>query len=110
MRFSGTVGYADSEETSPGVWEDVITERTYSGDVIRALGRLENSSAVPPTLNDNVRVDNSFSIVGDAFAYRNFAQMRYVNWNGSRWTITSVEIRRPRLILAIGGLWSGSTA
>lgn len=110
MRFQGTVGYATSEETSPGVWEDVITERTYSGDVIRALGRLEPSSAVPPTLNDNVRVDNSFSILGDAFAYQNFAKMRYVDWNGSRWTVTSVEIRRPRLILAIGGLWSGHKA
>lgn len=109
MRFHGTVGYATSEETAPGVWSDVITERTYSGDVIRDARRLEPSSAVPPTLNDEIALGNSFSIMADAYAYDNIAKMRYVSWNGSNWRITYAEVRRPRLILTIGGLWSGNT-
>lgn len=110
MRFSGTVGYADSVENAPGVWEDVITERSYLGDVNRDIRRLDPSSAVPATLNDDVKVENNISIVADAYAYANFHKMRYVKWNGSNWAVTTVEVRRPRLILSIGGLWNGSTA
>jgi hypothetical protein len=110
MRFHGAVGYATDEETAPGVWTAVITERSYYGDVIRNSRRLETPSSAVPTLNDNITVENSFSIMADAYAYDNFEKMRYVSWNGSNWTITNVEVRRPRLILTIGGLWNGNTA
>jgi len=107
MRFHGAVGYANSEETAPGVWTDVITEFEYTGDVVRNTGRLESNLA---TLNEDVSFSNAFSIVADAYAYENFEKMRYLNWNGSNWRVNSVEIQRPRLILTIGGLWNGNTA
>jgi hypothetical protein len=109
MRFHGAVGYANSEETAPGVVEEIITERTYSGDVFRDIGRRVDSPAVPGMLNPDVRIDNNISIVADAYAYENILQMRYVNWNGHNWIVSSVEVRRPRLILSIGGLWNGNT-
>lgn len=110
MRFYGAVGYGTSTETSPGVWTEVITEISYFGDVIRASRRLEPPSQVPPMLNDNIGLENSFSIVADAEAYENFMKMKYVNWQGVNWTVTNVEIRRPRLILTIGDRWNGDTA
>jgi hypothetical protein len=110
MRFHGTVGYGTDTETAPGVWSEVITEREYYGDVLRQARRLEPSSAVPATLNQDVTVENRFSIVADAYAYDNFSKMRYVGWNGSNWTITTVEVQRPRLIMTIGALWNGNTA
>jgi hypothetical protein len=110
MRFHGAVGYATDEETSPGVWTETITEKEYYGDIIRHTRRLEASSPVLPTLNANLKFDNLFSILADAFAYENFEKMRYVNWNGSNWTVTAVEVRRPRLILTMGDLWNGNTA
>jgi hypothetical protein len=106
MKFHGAVGYAAQEQTSPGVWQDIITERSYYGDVDRAARRLE---APLLTLNSNVVLENSISIVADAFALNNFETMRYVTWNGKRWTVTSVEIQRPRLVLTIGELWNGDT-
>ena len=109
MRFHGTVGYATSVESSPGVWIEAITETAYFGDVVRNSRRLENPPQVPPTLNANLALENSFSILADDEAYANFMKMRYVGWEGSRWTITNVEVRRPRLILTIGGLWNGAT-
>lgn len=110
MRFSGTVGFAETAvQTAPGVWKEPITERQYFGDVIRNSRRLEPPSMVPPVLNNNVALENSFSIVGDAEAYEKFLQMRYVNWEGVRWTITNVEVRRPRLFLTVGGNWNGPT-
>ena len=110
MRFYGTVGYASSTtEEAPGVWVEQITERSYYGDVIANSRRLAAPSAVPPTLNESPVMENSFSIVGDAEAYDNYANMRYVEWNGSRWTVTDVQIQRPRLILRVGELWVGNT-
>jgi hypothetical protein len=110
MRFSGAVGFAVSTETSPGVWTDVITERTYYGDVVRLSRRLDPPPMVPPLTNAGITLENSFSIVADADAYQNYLHMRYVKWEGSYWQITNVEVRRPRLILTIGGQWNGNKA
>jgi hypothetical protein len=106
-KFYGAVGYADTQESAPGVFTEVITERQYYGDVIRDSRRLEPNSE---NLNQDVRVDNSFSIVADAYAMENIVAMRYIRWNGHPWTVTNVETRRPRLILQVGGVWNGNTA
>lgn len=110
MRFHGTVGSAVSTETAPGVWTDVITERSYSGNVVRNSRRLESPSQVPPETNAPIALENSFSILADAEAYETFIYFRYVTWQGKNWQITNVEVQRPRLILTVGGLWNGPTA
>ena len=40
-KFYGQVGYAESVETTPGVWEEQIVERDYCGDLIKN-NRLRN--------------------------------------------------------------------
>ena len=102
-KFYGVIGYADTAETEPGVWEEQITERNYYGDLIRNTRRLESSS----NLNDNINVSNEISIVADPFAIQNFHMMRYVEYMGAKWKINSVEVRHPRLILSVGGLYNG---
>lgn len=110
MRFYGAVGYATRTETAPGVFQEVITERMYYGDVTRNARRLEPPVLVPPMLNVNLALENSFSILGDAEAYANFMNIRYIEWEGQRWRVSNVEVRRPRLIFTIGELWNGNTA
>lgn len=107
MKFYGAVGYASTQESTPGVWVDVITEVMYFGDVVRNSRRLAPSQV---QLNDNLAVSNSISIMADAYAYENFAKMRYVEWNGSKWKVDSVDDQRPRLVLSLGELWNGNTA
>ena len=102
-KFFGAIGYAETKETSPGVWEESIRERNYYGDVIRNVRRLENGAKV----NDNVDVNNSISIVADGFAYENFFSIRYVAWMRAKSMVSSVEVQRPRLILSIGGVYNG---
>jgi hypothetical protein len=109
MRFYGAVGYAVSTETAPGVWEEVITEKMYYGDVIRRSRRQEPPPAVPPGVNNDLALENQFSLLADAEAYANFMNIRYVAWEGHRWTATNVEVRRPRLIFTVGELWNGNT-
>jgi len=106
MKFHGVIGYGESTETSPGVFEDVITEVTYSGDVIRNTRNLQESDQV----NDDISVRNSISIVADAYANEHFFAIRYIVWQGARWKVTEVDVQRPRLILRVGGIYNGNTA
>lgn len=104
-RFHGVIGFAQTEETAPGVWSEVVREREYFGDILRNTFQYQQGKE----LNSNLTLNNMFSIVADAFAYGNFGTMRYVKWMGSLWQITNIEIQRPRLILTIGGVYNGST-
>lgn len=102
-KFYGKIGYAITKETTPGVWVEEIVERSYYGDVIRNIRRLQSSE----NLNDNINVSNEISIVADAFANQNFHSMRYVEYMGAKWKVSSVEVKYPRLILNIGGVYNG---
>lgn len=104
-KFYGNIGYHVQVETRPGVWQEQITKRTYFGDIIRMTSKMRDGK----NLNDDLTIDNRISIVADAFAYDNFSSMRYVEWMGSLWKITSVEVQRPRLILTIGGVYNEQT-
>ncbi|MFA5313981.1 MAG: hypothetical protein WC375_11825 [Methanomassiliicoccales archaeon] len=101
-KFYGEIGYAETTETVPGVWTETVVERNYSGDVIKSNVKWQSG----PNLNDNLVINNAISIVADPFAYQNFSAMRYVKWMGVCWKITNVEVQRPRLILAIGGVYN----
>lgn len=101
-KFHGIIGYVQTEETAPGVYSEVVTERNYTGDILRNNRRWENSER----LNDNLVINNQFSIVADAFAYENFQNIRYIQWMGTSWKVNSIEIQRPRLILTVGGVYN----
>ncbi len=102
-KFYGAVGYGEAEERAPGAWEEQITERMYYGELVRNTRRLQSADK----LNDDLNIANELSIVADPFAYQNFHRMRYVEYMGSKWKITNVEVAFPRLILTIGGVYNG---
>ena len=102
-KYYGIIGYVETVETSPGVWEEQITERNYYGELVRNTSRFQVSDQV----NDNVNIANEISIIADPFATQNFHAMRYVEFMGAKWKITNVEVRYPRLILTIGGVYNG---
>lgn len=101
-KFYGVIGFAETVETDPGIWEEKIVERNYSGDLIRNMRRLETSSSV----NDNINITNEISIVADPYAEQNIYAMRYVAFEGSKWKISSVNVNYPRIELTIGGLYN----
>lgn len=105
-KYYGAIGYAETVETTPGVWVEQITERQYFGDLIRNSRSLQSAEQ----LNDNINVANEISIVADPFAYQNFHKMRYVEFMGTKWKINTVEVKYPRLILSTGGLYNGEQA
>ena len=102
-KFYGAIGYAETVETVPGVWEETITERSYTGDVLKISKYAPANEQVNPDLD----VRNRISILADPYAYQHFHNLRYVSWMGAKWVIKSVEVQRPRLVISIGGVWNG---
>ena len=102
-KFYGKLGFAETVETTPGVWKEKIVDYSYFGDIIRNARRLQSSDQ----LNDDINISNEISIVADPYANQNFHSMRYVEFMGAKWKITNVEVRYPRLILTVGGVYNG---
>ena len=102
-KWCGIVGYVETIETRPGVWDEQPIERSYYGDSIRNTRLLQNSGNV----NDNVNIGNQISIVADPYAINHIYAMRFVEFQGSKWKVTNVDVQYPRLILTIGGLYNG---
>lgn len=103
-KWHGVIGYSETVETAPGVWRPQITERTYTGDVIRGNTRWTPSTT---STNDDLNVNCQISILADPFARHHFSSMKYIEFMGAKWKITSVEPQHPRLILSIGGVYNG---
>ena len=100
-RWYGAIGFTQSENTAPGVYQEVLEDHYYSGDVIRSSSRYQDSNSVVGDIN----ISNSISIVADQFAYANFMHIRYAEWMGHRWKVSNVEVEHPRLVLTLGGLY-----
>lgn len=102
-KYFGKVGFIKTEETAPGIFSEKAIERPYKGDIQKNYRRWVASSE---NLNSNLTLDNIISIVADDFAYDNTYAMRYVEFSGSFWEITSIELQRPRINLTIGGVYN----
>lgn len=105
-KWYGKIGYAETMEIEPGLWEEQITEKEYYGDLIRNTRKLQNSSGV----NDNINLANEISIIADPYAINNFHSMRYVEFMGTKWKVSDIEVQYPRLILTVGGVWNGNSS
>ena len=102
-KYFGKVGYAKEVETSPGIYENQITERSYYGDMNKNFSRSQSSDK----LNDDITIANEISILADPFAYDNFYAIKYAEVMGIKWNVSSVEVQFPRLILQLGGKYNG---
>ena len=87
-KWYGMIGYAETVETTPGNWDEQLTERPYYGDVIRNTRKLQGAEKV----NDDISIATEISVV-------------------AKWKVSNVEVQYPRLILTIGGVYNaGQTA
>lgn len=102
-KFYGKIGYAEQVVVRPGVHEDRIVERSYYGDVTRDSTKWRNNDSI----HGDLTVANTISILADGYAVDHIFAMRYVEWSGSLWTITDVQVERPRLNIRLGGIYNG---
>lgn len=101
-KYFGSIGYAETVETSPGIVKEEIVARDYYGDILRNDRRLEDNGKV----NSDINITNRISIVSDPYAVENFWKIRYVTFMGNKWKVKTVDVEFPRLILTLGGLYN----
>lgn len=101
-KYCGKIGFATTVESVPGNWTEQITERTYYGDLIRNSRKLQSSG----NQNDNIVISNEISIVADPFAKENFHAIRYAEYMGTKWKVSSVDVQYPRLTLSLGEVYN----
>lgn len=105
-KFFGSIGYGETAETKPGVWEDVITERKVYGDILSHSVRSEETTNV----NSDITISNRISIVADSYIRTRIRAIKYVSFMGELWTVSDVEVELPRLILRLGEVYNGPSA
>lgn len=105
-KFYGKVFYGETveREDRPGSWKTILTSRNYYGDITRMSRRY----SVDNDVNGNITCNNVVSIIADPYAVAHFSDIKCVEFAGTRWTVTSVEVQSPRLILTLGGVYNGS--
>lgn len=106
-KFYGQIGFRTTYEVSAGVYENVIVERPYFGDVIRdAMDRVAGDTV----LGDR-KTGNSFRVVADGYIASNFFDAEYIVWNGRYWKVVQTELQtRARILIRIGGVYNGPRA
>lgn len=109
MKFSGKIGFwQKSIQTNPGVFKPGILEKPYTGDVLRNYRRWQSAENQQ---NENLTVSNRISIISDLFMQKNWGSIKYVNWNGVNWSVSSIDIGSfPRIIIDLGGVYNGTTS
>lgn len=102
-RWCGNVGFAETEKYAPGSWEPHFTERPYYGDVISNRWKQQSSDGV----NNDINLSNQISIVADPYAMNHCSSIAYVEFNGTKWKVTDVDVQYHRLVLSMGGVFNG---
>lgn len=104
-KFYGKVGYVESINKGDGIFENIPTEHSYYGDIINISKRWQTTE----NLNDDIRLEQTVSIIADQYAWDNYYKIRYVIIDGAAWRVTNVTVSRPRMTLFIGGIYNGKT-
>lgn len=102
-KYAGLVGYGFQIETDPGVWETDEKTLLMKGDLIRQNADIRNTDSV----NDSISLGHRVSLVGDAYAFDNYFNIKWIEIDHRKWKVSSVEIQRPRIIVDVGDLWNG---
>lgn len=101
-KYYGLIGFAEpNSDERPGVTFEEIREYPYFGEVLRNARRVIGADKV----NDDLTVSNQISLLLDPYLEKNYYNIRYLTYMGAKWKVTNIEMRYPRMIVDIGGLY-----
>lgn len=103
-KWFGRIGFYETVDEGNGVYNAKIVTRNYYGDVLRNSRRYNNSGQI----NDDITVSVQVSIISDHFVNQRLSNIKYVEYMGTKWTVTEINPENyPRLILTLGGVYNG---
>lgn len=104
MKYYGKVGFFVTEDLGGGVWKEKITDKKYTGDVLRLIKNRDSGEHI----NDGLRLNTQFSILMDPWFQDHLASIRYIEYMGSKWSVEAVDPSNyPRVLITPGGLYHG---
>lgn len=105
-RFRGEIGFVNSALIEPGVYEsEVISEKRFIGDLLAVSKKWAEGEKI----NDDLELSMRVSIVLKPNTDLNIGGIKYVRVYGTCWKVVKMEVKHPRLILTIGGVYNGPT-
>lgn len=103
MKFYGNIGFAVTVDDGDGVWKETITDKKYTGDVMRLSRNRESGEHI----NDGLRINTQISLLLDPWFQEHLSQIRYVEYMNTKWIAESVEVQYPRVNITLGGIYHG---
>lgn len=97
-KFFGTIGFVRTKETEPGIYEQTVEERFFSGDITQTTASWNDAQRI----NGDLEINHTLSVICDNYLTQNMFALRYVNYAGRRWKVRKIEVRLPRMILTLG--------
>lgn len=102
-RFRGNIGLNRGPvETSPGIFEQLIEDVEVVGNLLSLGFRWPEVG-----MQDSLSAKHILSIITPEDESVDFNEVVYVEWNGRKWNVNSIEYKRPRINLTLGGLYNG---
>ena len=102
-RYWGPIGVGrDPVETAPGVLKQVIEEVEVTGEMRQLSVRWPQAG-----MRDGLSAQHVLSIVTPEDSDIDFTEVVYIVWQGRKWSVTSIQYKRPRIELTLGGLYNG---
>lgn len=103
MKFCGEVVFlVGEEEIEPGIWKPKLEIRRYVGDILRYNKR----NNIADKQNVDITISNQISILSDLYMQQNYSTIRYIVWNGVKWSVSSIDINHPRITFELGGVYN----
>lgn len=101
MKYFGKIGFwLEDYEERPGYFKSKMVEKDYYGDVLSYKKHRQDNQQVN---NNELQINNQFSILADTFAQNHLGNMRYITFAGIKWSVTDITIDYPRLTISVGG-------
>ena len=101
-KFYGKIGFSTKQETKPGVFETIIKERVYYGEISKKS--LKNQ--IGEQVNDNLRVNTQVSILCDEYLSDHFSEICYIMYIGKPWKVSTADVDYPRITLTLGDIYT----
>lgn len=105
-KYYGQVGFATQEEAEPGIYEEVITERPYSGEMLDNRWRTGANANV----NGELILNCDFSLLCDPYIVKNHAFIAYITYMDIKWAVTGAVLNYPRIVLTVGGVYNENSS
>lgn len=105
MKYSGNAGFRITDaEVEPDVFEPQVVVKKVRGDVVTS--RYHHDQNGDKSTIDNIRITNQISLVADQFFMKHISNLQYLEYQGVKWKVESFNIKPPRVILDLGGVYN----